>query len=81
MFLRLAVVAPMRWSSWINEGELHELCASRPARTRAAQDALVAHLKAVTPWHVKLEMHEDEPGAPFAADPSGPACAAMQAAM
>ena len=47
----------------------------------AAQAALVSHLKAVAPWHVKLEIHEDEPGAPFAADTSGPAYATMRAAM
>lgn len=51
------------------------------ADARAAQAALVAHLKAVTPWHVKLDIHEEEPGAPFAADTSGPAYAAMRAAM
>ena len=50
-------------------------------KARAAQDALVAHLRKVVPRNVKLEITEDAPGDPFIADMSGPAYGAMRAAM
>ena len=46
-----------------------------------AQDALVAHLQAVTPWHAKVEIERDSPGPPFSASTSGPAYSAMDEAL
>jgi cysteinylglycine-S-conjugate dipeptidase len=49
--------------------------------SKAAEDALIAHLKAVTPWNVQVEIEPGDPGSPFEADTSGPAYAAMREAM
>lgn len=49
--------------------------------SKAAEDALVAHLKAVTPWNVMVEIETGDPGSPFEADTSGPAYTAMREAM
>ena len=46
-----------------------------------ARDALVAHLKAVTPWHAKVQVECEIPGQPFAARTDGPAWAAMSRAL
>lgn len=42
-----------------------------------AQDALIAHLHAVTPWHTDVQIEPETPGQPFAARTGGPAYAAM----
>jgi acetylornithine deacetylase/succinyl-diaminopimelate desuccinylase-like protein len=47
----------------------------------AAQDALVAHLEAVAPWGVRVTVERESLGAPFRADTSGPAYAALGDAM
>ena len=46
-----------------------------------AQDALVTHLRAVTPWHARVQIECEPPGQPFAARTDGPACAAMSHAL
>ena len=46
-----------------------------------AQDALVAHLRAVTPWHAKVQIERETPGQPFAASSNGPAYDAMSHAL
>ena len=46
-----------------------------------AQDALIAHLHAVTPWHAKVQIEPETPGQPFAARTDGPAYAAMSHAL
>jgi len=46
-----------------------------------AQDALVAHLHAVTPWHAEVRIERETPGQPFAASTGGPAYAAMSEAL
>jgi cysteinylglycine-S-conjugate dipeptidase len=46
-----------------------------------AQDALIAHLHAVTPWHAKVEIEREAPGQPFTASTDGPAYAAMRHAL
>jgi cysteinylglycine-S-conjugate dipeptidase len=48
---------------------------------RHAQDALVAHLHAVTPWHATVQIEREAPGQPFAARTGGPAYAAMSRAL
>ena len=48
---------------------------------KQAQDALVAHLEAVTPWHAKVEVEREADGQPFTASTDGPAYAAMTGAM
>jgi cysteinylglycine-S-conjugate dipeptidase len=48
---------------------------------RTAQDALIAHLRAVAPWNVQLDLQPAVPGDPFQADTSGPAYRIMRAAM
>ena len=47
----------------------------------AAQDALIDHLKAVAPWRVQIEVEREGIGQPFTARTSGPAYAALGAAM
>ena len=47
----------------------------------AAQDALAAHLRAVAPWGVQVEVEREAVGAPFSADQDGPAYASMAAAL
>jgi acetylornithine deacetylase/succinyl-diaminopimelate desuccinylase-like protein len=47
----------------------------------AAQDALIAHLAAVAPWHARVEFERDFAGAPFAGRVDGPAFGAMTEAM
>lgn len=49
--------------------------------SKAAEKALVTHLKAVAPWNVQVEIETGDPGSPFKADTSGPAYAAMREAM
>jgi cysteinylglycine-S-conjugate dipeptidase len=46
-----------------------------------AQDALVAHLHAVAPWHVKVECERGFVGQPFSGSIDGPAYQSMAAAM
>jgi acetylornithine deacetylase/succinyl-diaminopimelate desuccinylase-like protein len=47
----------------------------------AAADALVAHLKAVAPWNVKVDVVEEATGEPWTGATDGPAAEAMAAAM
>jgi len=49
--------------------------------TRRAQDALVAQLEAVAPWHAQVQIERETPGEPFAARTDGPAYAAMSQAL
>jgi len=49
--------------------------------SKAAEKALIAHLRAVAPWNVQIKIEPGDPGSPFEADTSGPAYAAMRAAM
>ena len=46
-----------------------------------AQDALIAHLHAVAPWHVKVEIEPEARGQPFTARTDGPAYAEMSHAL
>jgi acetylornithine deacetylase/succinyl-diaminopimelate desuccinylase-like protein len=46
-----------------------------------AQDALIAQLKAVTPWHAKVEIEREVDGQAFVARTDGPAYAAMSRAL
>ena len=46
-----------------------------------AQDALIAHLHAVTPWHAKVQIEPEAQGQPFTARTDGPAYAAMSHAL
>ena len=46
-----------------------------------AQDALIAHLTAVAPWHVHVEFERGFAGQPFAGSVDAPAFAAMAEAM
>ena len=46
-----------------------------------AQDALIDHLAAVTPWHVQVDFERAFAGEPFAASVDGPAVAAMSESM
>ncbi len=46
-----------------------------------AQDALAAHLEAVTPWHAKVEVEREVEGQAFVARTDGPAYAAMSDAL
>jgi cysteinylglycine-S-conjugate dipeptidase len=48
---------------------------------RNAQDALIGHLAAVAPWHVKVDFERAFEGQPFAASVDGPAFAAMAESM
>ena len=48
---------------------------------KKAQDALVAHLKAVAPWQLKVEVERVGLGDPFTGSLKGPAFNAMSAAM
>jgi len=48
---------------------------------RRAQDALVAQLEAVAPWHAQVQIERETPGEPFAARTDGPAYAAMSQAL
>jgi acetylornithine deacetylase/succinyl-diaminopimelate desuccinylase-like protein len=48
---------------------------------RKAQDALIAHLEAVAPWHVQVEIEREADGEPFSGPLDGPAFEAMSAAM
>ncbi|MGD0452957.1 MAG: dipeptidase [Solirubrobacteraceae bacterium] len=48
---------------------------------RDAQDGLIAHLKAVTPWHAKVEIEREVDGQAFVARTDGPAYAAMSRAL
>lgn len=49
--------------------------------SKTAQDALIAHLHAVAPWHVQVEVTAEDAGPPFTGSTSGPAYDAMAAAM
>ena len=42
-----------------------------------ARDALIAHLRNVTPWHAKVDIETEAIGEPFTAATDGPAYAAM----
>jgi cysteinylglycine-S-conjugate dipeptidase len=46
-----------------------------------AQDALIAHLSAVAPWHVAVEVERGFAGQPFTGSVEGPAFEAMTSAM
>ena len=48
---------------------------------RRAQDALVAQLEAVAPWHAQVQIERETPGQPFAARTDGPAYTAMSHAL
>lgn len=47
----------------------------------ATRDALVAHLRAATPWNVRLTVTEDAVGSPFEARTDGPAYRALLQAL
>jgi cysteinylglycine-S-conjugate dipeptidase len=49
--------------------------------SRQAQDALVAHLQAVAPWSVKVEIEREVDGQAFVARTDGPAYAAISGAL
>ncbi len=49
--------------------------------TKVAQDALVAHLESVVPWHAQVKFTRGDPGQSFEAHTSGPAYTAMSEAM
>ncbi len=46
-----------------------------------ARDALIAHLKAVAPWHVRVDVEVEASGQPFTGSVEGPAFDAMTDAM
>jgi len=46
-----------------------------------AQDALVKHLRAATPWHAQIEVERETPGQPFTASTQGAAYATMTHAL
>jgi cysteinylglycine-S-conjugate dipeptidase len=46
-----------------------------------ARDALIAHLRNVTPWHAKVDIETEAIGEPFTAATDGPAYAAMSDAL
>jgi len=46
-----------------------------------AAEKLVAHLRAVAPWHVQVDVEIEGSGDPFTAETGGPAYAAMSAAL
>ncbi len=46
-----------------------------------AQDALIAHLEAAAPWHVKVTVEREASGSPFRAKTGGPAYRALDKAM
>ncbi|GAA3388359.1 dipeptidase [Cryptosporangium minutisporangium] len=48
---------------------------------REAQDALIAHLEAVAPWHVQLEIERESFGQPFAGTTDGPGYTALRTAL
>jgi acetylornithine deacetylase/succinyl-diaminopimelate desuccinylase-like protein len=48
---------------------------------KAAQDALIAHLRAAAPWNVQLEFEREAHGAPFVGSTRGRAAAALAAAL
>ena len=48
---------------------------------REACDALAAHLRAVAPWHARVDVERESLGIPFQARTGGPAYAAMTAAL
>ena len=48
---------------------------------KVTQDAVVAHLESVVPWHAQMTITRGDPGQPYQADTSGPAYAAMSEAM
>jgi cysteinylglycine-S-conjugate dipeptidase len=48
---------------------------------KKAQDALIDHLVAVAPWHVRLEFDREADGAPFVGALSGPGYETMKTAM
>ena len=50
-------------------------------RRQEAQEALIAHLHAVTPWHAKVQIEPEAQGQPFTARTDGPAYAAMSHAL
>jgi len=47
----------------------------------AAQDALIAHLEAAAPWHVRVKVEREASGSPFRATTGGRAYAALDQAM
>jgi len=51
------------------------------ADANAAQDALIDHLRAVAPWHVRLDFMREFAGGPFSGSIEGPAFHAMAEAM
>lgn len=48
---------------------------------RRAQEALIAHLEAVAPWHVQVECDPEADGEPFVGTLSGPGYETMTGAM
>lgn len=48
---------------------------------KEAQDALVAHLEAVAPWHAKVEIEREAFGDPFSGSTDGPAFTTLSEAM
>ena len=49
--------------------------------TKTAEDALIAHLKSVAPWNVRLGFEPGDAGMPFETATTGPAYSAMREAM
>jgi cysteinylglycine-S-conjugate dipeptidase len=47
----------------------------------AAQDKLIAHLQAASPWHAKVHIERESLGQPYTAKTDGPAYAAMRDAL
>ncbi|MGV9670372.1 M20/M25/M40 family metallo-hydrolase [Gordonia sp. NPDC003504] len=47
----------------------------------AAQDALIEHLRAVTPWNARVEFEREAIGKPFSGSTEGPAFEAISAAL
>ena len=50
-------------------------------QTAEAAEALVAHLRAVAPWGVRVQAEIEAPGSPYLARTGGPAYQAIAAAM
>jgi len=48
---------------------------------KAAQDALIEHLRSVAPWHVQVQFEREADGEPFVGAMSGPGYETMTGAM
>ena len=69
--------------NWVSQGLSARVSLRVPPGmdARRAQDALVAHLDAVAPWHAQVQIERETPGEPFAARSDGPAYTAMTHAL